>query len=92
MDLDFAKIFDFSTNKDNHPIFNYGNKKELQDLIKKNKDVLGKFKDEAEGDYITEMCFLRAKMYVYMKQSSNKPVMKAKGVKKSAMKQLTKDI
>ena len=31
-------------------------------------------------------------MYVYMKQSSNKPVMKAKGVKKSAMKQLTKDI
>ena len=27
-----------------------------------------------------------------MKQSSNKPVMKAKGVNKSAMKQLTKDI
>ena len=89
-DLDFLKIFDLGTYKDNHPIFSFGNKEALQDLIKKNKDVLGMFKDEAEGNYITEMCFLRAKMYTFSKEGVDKPIMKAKGVKKSAMKQLMK--
>ena len=58
-------------------------------MVKKNKDILGKFKDEAEGQYISEMIFLRAKMYSYMKDGEKKALMKAKGVKKSAMKQIS---
>ena len=43
MDLEFAKIFDFGTYKDDHPLFSFGNEKELRELIKKNKYVLGKW-------------------------------------------------
>jgi len=75
---------------------------EVKATIARNKDVLGLFKDEAEGAVITEMAFLRAKMYTYSKTPVSpsqkepnvagfitKPIMKAKGVKKSAMKQVT---
>ena len=59
-------------------------------------------KDEAEGAVINEMCFLRAKMYTYSKRPVSKtqiemaskitkPVMKAKGVARSAMKQVSVD-
>ena len=65
-DLHFASIFDLGTYKDDHPIFTFGNKEQLQDLIKKNKDVLGMFKDEAEGKIIREMIFHRSKIYAYI--------------------------
>jgi len=91
-DLEFTSIFDLGTYKADHPIFNFGNKEALQDLIKKNKDILGKFKDESEGEQLTQMCFLKAKMYSLSKQGASKPIIKAKGIKKSAMKELTKQM
>ena len=95
-DLEFASMFDFQTYKDDHPLFSFDSKVALLQLKKDNKDVLGKFKDEAEGKYITEMCFLRAKMYSVLiqgeidKKTNEKKIdekkMKAKGVKSSVMK------
>ena len=91
MDPKFADIFDFQTYKPDHPLFSFGNRDQMMEMVKKNKDILGKFKDEAEGQYISELVFLRAKMYSYMKDGESKALMKAKGVKKSAMKQINQE-
>ena len=50
-----------------------------------NKKVLGKFKDEVNGDIIDEFVGLRAKLYSY-KMFEGKESKKCKGVKKSVVK------
>ena len=49
-----------------------------------NKKVIGKFKDEAAGDPITEFVGLKSKMYSY--KTENKENKTAKGVKKNVIK------
>ena len=49
-----------------------------------NKKVIGKFKDEASGDPITEFVGLKSKMYSY--KTENKENKTAKGVKKNVIK------
>ena len=101
-DLEFTSHLDLSNYPDNHVLFeNYGNKDALLKIKKDNKDVFGKFKDESAGKSIYEMCFIRAKMYSYIKEGAdvvNPRVLNkkgqyegvtAKGVKKSAVKYLT---
>jgi len=57
----------------------------VNSLIKPIKKVIGKFKDEAAGEIITEFVGLRSKMYSYIKHSgeNNKT---AKGIKKIVIK------
>lgn len=74
-DLSFSNHFDTSA----YPADNrYG-------IMSKNKKVLGKFKDEVNGDIITEFVGLRSKMYTFTTET-DKTVMKAKGVAKNTVK------
>ena len=66
--------FDNSDYPENSPYFD-----------KKNKKVIGKFKDEACGIPITEFIGLRSKMYSYIKDN-NKGGKTAKGIKKNIIK------
>jgi hypothetical protein len=50
-----------------------------------NKKVIGKFKDETDGEPIVEFCGLRSKMYS-IKLNNGKEKKTGKGVKKSALK------
>jgi hypothetical protein len=87
-DLEFAKYFDFKKYSDEHALFNkFGNKEELLKIKKENKDVFGKFKDEAEGKQIRECCFIRSKMYSYKKDNEDE-VQRLKGITKVAMKDI----
>ena len=54
-------------------------------FYKKNKKVIGKFKDEASGISITEFVGLRSKMYSYIKDNQ-KGGKTAKGIKKNVIK------
>ena len=54
-------------------------------FYKKNKKVIGKFKDESAGIPITEFVGLRSKMYSYIKDN-NKGGKTAKGIKKNVIK------
>ena len=91
-DLEMATHLDLSNYKDTHPLFTqFGNKDELMKIKSENKAVFGKFKDENAGGIINEMCFIKAKMYSFTKEGDTKATFKAKGVKKSAMKELTHD-
>ena len=53
--------------------------------VGKNKNVIGKFKDEYCGKVITEFAALRSKSYSFLKENG-KGEKKAKGVKKCAVK------
>jgi hypothetical protein len=55
-----------------HPLYSVANKK-----------VLGKFKDELNGEIITEACFIRSKMYSYKTLTSEKR--RLKGVSRVAL-------
>ena len=55
-------------------------------FYKKNKKVIGKFKDEAAGVPICEFVGLRSKMYSYIKDN-NKGGKTAKGIKKNVIKE-----
>ena len=74
---DFFKDKDKFDNSDyhEHSLFFY----------KKNKKVIGKFKDEAAGIPINEFVGLRSKMYSYMKDNQ-KGGKTAKGIKKNIIK------
>ena len=54
-------------------------------FYKKNKKVIGKFKDEAAGIIISEFVGLRSKMYSYIKENQ-KEERTAKGIKKNIIK------
>ena len=66
-------FYDTSNYKKDHFLFN-----------KKNKKVLGKFKDECGGVQIKEYVGLRPKMYSVITQTEE--IRKAKGVKKNVVK------
>ena len=73
---DVDKWFDTSNfgNNDNRPL-----------PIGKNKNVIGKFKDELGGKIISEFCALKAKTYAY-RLDNDIEVKKAKGTKKCLLK------
>ena len=70
-------LFDNSDYPENSPYF-----------YKKNKKVIGKFKDEAAGVPIIEFVGLRSKMYSYIKEEDGKikEQKTAKGIKKNIIK------
>ena len=55
-------------------------------FYKKNKKVIGKFKDEAAGIIISEFVGLRSKMYSYIKEDKEEEK-KLKGIKKNVVEQ-----
>jgi len=66
--------FDFSNYPPDHVLY---------DLT--NKGVLGKMKDEVRGEFMTEFCALKAKMYAFV-VGGDRESKKAKGVKKSTVR------
>ena len=74
--MDVDKWFDTSAydKDDNRPL-----------PIRKNKKVIGKFKDELKGKIMTENCNARAKTYAF-RYDNDKENKKAKGTKKCAIK------
>ena len=64
---------------------NYDEKDKRPLPIRKNKKVIGMFKDELGGKIMTEFCALRAKAYAY-KLDDDTEMKKAKGTKKCIVK------
>ena len=75
---DILDKFDTADYPEDHKIF-----------TKKNKKVIGMFKDEAAGNQITHFVGLRPKLYDY-KTEDKEEVTKCKGVKKSVVKNTLK--
>jgi len=61
----------------------YSKEHQLHDTS--NKKVIGKFRDETNGEPIVEFIGLKSKMYSFITESHNSK--KAKGIKKSTIKQ-----
>ena len=70
--------------KDRELFDNSDYSKESKFYFDENKKVIGKFKDEAAGQPITEFVGLKSKMYSYTTESKNHKT--AKGVKKNVVK------
>ena len=70
--------------KDKERFDNSDYPKSSEFFFAENKKVIGKFKDEAAGDPITEFVGLKSKMYSY--KTENKENKTAKGVKKNVIK------
>lgn len=62
-DRDFMDTFDLSEYPENHPLFEGLSTEVVSSLMKKNKKVQGKFKDEGEGVPAVECAVIRAKCY-----------------------------
>ena len=75
---DILDKFDTADYPEDHKIF-----------TKKNKKVIGMFKDEAAGNQITHFVGLRPKLYDY-KTEDKEEVTKCKGIKKSVVKKTLK--
>lgn len=71
---DMKDLLDTSEYPKDHPLYDV-----------KNKKVIGKFKDETNGDAIKEFVGLKSKMYSFTVGDSEKK--RAKGVKKNVIKQ-----
>ena len=61
--------FDLSNYPDNHPLFCNDDPETVKWLKRKNKKVVGKFKDEAGGEPILEFVGLRAKAYAFRQET-----------------------
>jgi hypothetical protein len=74
--------FDFSNYPQSHPLYGV-----------ENKMVLGKMKDESNGQIITEFVGLRPKMYSYttLQDDKLKESKRAKGIQRAAIKSITHD-
>ena len=68
-------LFDFSDYPKEHVLYS-----------DKNKKVLGKFKDELNGNLMTERISLRSKMYAHKVYNSDKEDKRAKGIKRCNVK------
>ena len=95
IDAGYSNEFDFSGYADDHPISIFMKEKGLDKERKDNDNVLGKFKDEANGKKIAEFVGLKAKMYSYiydeseaskLKEDETLWTSKAKGVSKAVIK------
>jgi len=64
---------DTSAYPEDHPLYS-----------EKNKKVIGKFKDELNGEIMKELIFLRSKVYSY--KTGNKECKKLKGISRSVVK------
>ena len=91
--LKMVEHFDISNYKPDHKLFEFAKKHgtydKLLEIQKNNAGTLGKFKDEAGGGIIKELCFNKPKMYSYLKEGEDeafKRNKKAKGVPRSVMK------
>ena len=86
--LNHHNLFDFSDYPDEHKMFNGLDKIMIGYLKKKNKKVIGKFKDELKGKTLLEFIGLRAKVYsfIYEDNDENVEVQKCKGMKKSVVR------
>lgn len=73
-DSELRSYFDFSSYPENHPLYNTNNKKKL-----------GYFKDETNGDPISEVVAVRAKMYSIL-TASGEQKNTGKGIKKAILK------
>ena len=86
--------FDLSNYPDNHAIFEGDTPETIRWLKKKNKKVVGMFKDEAGGEPILEFVGLRAKAYAFRQETFNAETgeyyiiqcKKLKGIKKCTVK------
>ena len=76
--------FDFSGYSKDHPIFNGLDESKIEDMKKKNKKVVGKFKDELDGEVLEEFLGLRPKCYSILFGCHEKQT--AKGTKESVKK------
>ena len=76
---------DFWNDKDKFDSSDYPESSQYYD--KTNKNIIGKFKDEAAGIPILEFVGLRSKMYSYI-TDNNKGDKKAKGVKKMSLRKM----
>ena len=77
--FDHKNEFDFSDYPKNHPNYDHD----------RNKKVLGKFKDEANGVVLSEIVSLISKLYsikLYQEELENNVIKKAKGVKNLYLK------
>lgn len=70
-----SDLFDFSDYPKEHILYS-----------EKNKKVLGKFKDELNGNLMSERISLRSKMYAHKIYNSKKEDKRAKGIKKCNVK------
>ena len=84
--LQMREIFDFSNYPLTHEMFEGMSEEDYENTILSNKAVLGKFKDESEGEQILEFVALKPKMYSILCEKKNLNKMKAKRCKKSAIK------
>ena len=81
---DINDVFDWSRYKPSHPVF-IGMKREVVDELRaRNKKVIGKMKDECDGEQIDSIVCLRAKCYSIKKGGED--LMKCKGIGKRAVK------
>ena len=88
--LENREWFDISKYSKDHFIFNNLTEEEIKEWKNMTSDVLGKMKDEAEGEIIEEYIGLRSKQY-YIKKKF-KEIKKSKGIKESVVKnELTKE-
>ena len=80
--------FDFSKYSDKHIAFEGYTEKEIKE-IKKTSGVIGKFKDEKNGEPIQEFIGLKPKMYsAYLKDDEKEVSKKAKGIPKATSKKI----
>ena len=85
-----ADLFDWSGYPTTHPVFHGMTDEDVAELRARNKKVIGKMKDECDGESIDSIVCLRAKCYSI--RANSRDTMKCKGIGKTAVKQqLTHD-
>ena len=85
-----ADLFDWSAYPTTHPVFHGMTDEDVAELRARNKKVIGKMKDECDGESIDSIVCLRAKCYSI--RANGRDTMKCKGIGSVAVKsQLTHD-
>ena len=88
--LEDGDLFDWSGYPLTHPVFRGMNEEEVRELHARNKKVIGKMKDECDGESIDSIVCVLAKGYSI--RVTGRDSMKCKGIGKTAVKQqLTHD-
>ena len=86
-DPEFRSYFDLSNYSSDHFIFNGIDETKVNHLIKCNKGILGKFKDEFAGNVPSELVGIRSKMYSIIDDTLSQKNT-GKGIKKVILKKL----